>query len=186
VDQLQFWGNSVLEDLSAFSALTRVGTLTLNENPRLETLPALDGVRSLTSLVATDNAALRELPSIPIRDLCEAWIERNASLERIFAWSEATRSYQLRVADNPRLSTLDLGQLQEVTDLWVTNNPALDDAALRRLEQLGSGTVRIAGNLGQTLPLRECPWTGDGICDDPRHPYGVCAEGTDPDCVVPE
>jgi hypothetical protein len=76
--------------------------------------------------------------------------------------------------------------LEKVTDLWVTNNPALDDTALRRLVGIDNAHVRIAGNLGQALPLADCPWTGDGICDDVQHPYGVCAAGTDPDCVPPE
>jgi hypothetical protein len=186
VDQLQFWGNSALRDLSALSSLTHVGYLNVVENPELEMLPVLDEMRRLTGLAVSDNAKLRELPSISISGLREAWIERNASLERVLGLSETRRADQLRVADNPLLSVLDLSQLQDVTELWVTNNPALEDAALRRLESLEYGKVRIAGNLGETLPLAECRWTGDGICDEVQHPYGVCAEGTDPDCPVPE
>lgn len=183
VDQLQFWGNSALRDLSALSALTEVRYLNLIENPQLEVLPRLDGLRTLTGLGVSDNAALRELPSIPATNVQEAWIERNASLERSLAGAKLRRAGQLRVADNPQLSSLDLSQLRQVGDLWVTNNPALDDTALRGLEFMGAGTVRIAGNLGQALPLAECPWAGDGICDGPQHPYGVCADGTDPDCI---
>jgi hypothetical protein len=187
VDQLQFLGNSALEDVSALSGLTDVRYLNLIENARLAQLPALDGLRSLTGLLVTDNALLREIPRLSITDWREASIERNASLERILAGSNVTRAYQLLVADNPRLNFLDLSQLQEVSEVWVTKNPTLDDTALRRLEELGSGTVRIAGNLGQTLPLTKCPWPGDGVCDEAQtNPYGVCAEGTDPDCVVAE
>jgi hypothetical protein len=187
VDHLQFWGNPVLRDLSALSALQRLSYLTLDENPELEIPPVLDGVRSLTSLSLRDNAALRELPRIPVTSLQEVSIQSNASLERILAWSETRRVYQLRVADNPQLSALDLGGLQDLSEVWVTNNPALDDSALRRLEGLGVGRVRIAGNLGQTLPLVQCPWTGEGFCDDmAQHPYGLCAPGTDPDCVLSE
>jgi hypothetical protein len=188
VDQLQFWGNPALTDLSALGALTELRYLNVTENPQLTRLPAFDGLQRLTGLSVTNNDLLREIPSMPgvgsLRD--GGFIEKNASLERVFAGSELTEAYQLRVADNPNLSVLDLDRLEKVTDLWVTNNPALDDTALRRLVGIDNAHVRIAGNLGQALPLADCPWTGDGICDDVQHPYGVCAAGTDPDCVPPE
>jgi hypothetical protein len=188
VDQLQFCENPALTDLSALGALTTVRSLSVSENPQLAMLPAFDGLQRLTSLGVTDNDLLREIPSMPgVGSLREAgFIERNASLERVFAGSELIEAYQLRVADNPNLSVLDLDRLERVTDLWVTNNPALDDTAIRGLERIENAHVRIAGNLGQMLPLADCPWTGDGTCDDVQHPYGVCAEGTDPDCVLPE
>ena len=92
---------------------------------------------------------------------------------------------QLRVAENPRLSVLELAQMQLVYDsIWVTNNPLLDDSALQRLNSLQSGRIRVGGNLGQPVPLAECPWVGDGRCDDTRYPLGICAEGTDPDCSL--
>lgn len=43
-------------------------------------------------------------------------------------------------------------------------------------------TVRIAGNSGQALPLAEYPWPGVEICDEIQY-GGVCAAGTDPDCI---
>lgn len=185
VDQLQFSGNSALRDLSALSALTEVGYLDVSENPQLEVLPTLGELRVLNELSVTDNARLREIPNISVGYLQSGWIEGNASLERVFALLQTRQVYYLRVADNPQLSVLDLGQLQTLSELWVTNNPALDDTALRRLEPLGSSRVRIAGNLGQTLPLAECPWQGEGFCDDVQYLYGLCVEGTDPDCVLP-
>lgn len=183
VGQLQFWGNPLLRDLSSLSGLTAATYFNLIENPALEALPALDGLTSLGGLVISDNAALRELPRIPIASLREAWIERNSNLERISAFMETQNVYQLRVADNPRLSFLDLRQLRSVTDLWIVNNPALDDSTMQGLSLLEHSQVRIAGNLGQALPLAQCPWTGEGICDElAYHPYGLCAEGTDQDC----
>lgn len=184
VEDLQFWGNAALRDLSALSALQEVRYLIFNENPQLETPPALDELQSLTGLVVSDNPKLRELPRTAVRDAREIWIERNASLERVLGLSEVRQVYQMRVADNPQLSVLDLGQLQTVTELWVTNNPVLDDGALQPLSTMQYATVRVGGNLGQIVPLAQCPWTGDGLCDEVQHPYGICAAGTDPDCML--
>ncbi len=69
------------------------------------------------------------------------WIRRNGRRHSIQCTLRAVRN---------RVSSLDLKELYDVTDLWVDAAMALDDADLRRIERLQSAQTRRLEDVGRS------------------------------------
>lgn len=197
--------SSAAVDLSALSQLRSAGSLSLNDNRRLQNADALAGLESLGALhlgsagrlaVLPELALLTEVDSVTLAGTrltslslpalttaTSLIVTANTKLQQL-SLPQLTRVGSIEIAGNDSLTTIDLGALSSAASIKIFLNQQLQDADLRRLEAIGGASTKI-GNNSDSMLRDPCPWTGDGFCDEPGNwSIGFCAVGSDgADCA---
>jgi len=176
--QLSLASNAALVDASGLSSLIDVDMLLISGNAALERLPAFDGFSAQPSIItiqgnpelenvtldfasATSDAySVEGYPEQPEEyvgftlgvDVID--IRENASLETISIPNGIELAQLLLIGDNPSLSAVDLGSIQQVDQLTIDQNPNL---ALVGLGELSSANV---------LQITDNPQLSPAVFDD--------------------
>ncbi len=172
--------NRALRSLATLGRLESFESLYVSENPRLEALPSflsLAGGSGPVTLTVTRNEILLQGPRLPsVSRLGRLRVEGNPRLLQLMGFAAVRSAQAIELIGNLSLSELDFGGLEQVEEaVVVTSNPALSAAQVVALSRVPSPMRKIGGNEGAVSPLSPCPWTGDGVCDEPD----LCMFATD-------
>jgi len=166
--QLSITGNASLVDASGLSSLLDVDMLLISGNAALERLPAFDEFTAQPSIItiqgnpelenvtldfasATSDAYnVQGYPEQPEEyvgftlgvDVID--IRDNASLETISIPSGLELAQLLMIGENPSLSAVDLGSIQQVDQLTIDQNPNL--ALVSRGELTTANVLQVTDN----------------------------------------
>jgi hypothetical protein len=148
--RLELTNNPALASVEALRAIQSVEELVIRDNDRLEQLPELPYLDvNLAILTIRDNDSLRSIPQwidpddgdfLPPENLGEpgagdpfffppefsmAEITGNPQLSELALPSSFRFGGNVRIHDNPKLTTIHLGFLDSADDVSIANNPAL-------------------------------------------------------------
>lgn len=208
--QLSLADTPKLTGLEGLEALTRLDSLGLAEMNALTSTQGLAGVTSINVVSVTtcrqlDDLVFPSLESVQLlslektsltslsgltraRAIPEFMLRGNTELELLSLPVLQSATSRFLIADNPKLSELDLPELVTLGPIEIYNNPSLPMEQAEQLAEAAEhvGTPKIGRNLGDETPPRDpCPWSNDIWCDEAEG-SNLCAKDTDPDCdVVP-
>jgi hypothetical protein len=157
--RLELTNNPALVNVDGLQAIQNVEELVIRNNDRLEQLPALPYLEvDLAILRIRDNDSLRSIPQwidpdegdfLPPENLGEpgagdpyffppefsmAEITGNAQLTELALPSTFRFGGNVRIHDNPQLTTIALGFLDSADDVSIANNPVLAEIHIPVLE----------------------------------------------------
>jgi hypothetical protein len=157
--RLELTNNPALVSVDGLQAIQSVEELVIRNNDRLEQLPELPYLAvDLAVLSIRDNDSLRSIPQwinpddgdfLPPENLGEpgagdpyffppefsmAEITGNAQLSELALPSTFRFGGNVRIHDNPQLTTIELGFLDSADDVSIVNNPVLAEISIPVLE----------------------------------------------------
>jgi hypothetical protein len=143
-ERLVIDGNGPLRDLEGLRSLREVTSLTVMNQPVLESLEGLKSLGALNSLAILSNASLEDLGGLEKVDLTGSSVQitGNERLKSLFGITPPYELAWIEVQSNDLLTSLDrLGGLTRVRDsLRIANNASLQSLAglddLRRVQSL--------------------------------------------------
>lgn len=122
--------------------------LSVNDNPRLLSLPAFPNTVAIDQVYVRGNARLATGPQFPnVTSAERVNIQENSSLTRVDGFAAVRTTRSLQIAENQNLTQVTLGALANARAVRILCNPSLLEADLSFLLGLGSGVI-IQGNLG--------------------------------------
>lgn len=187
LDSLAFAEMNALTSTEGLAGVTSISTMSITTCPELEDLvfPSLESVQ-LVSLEKTSLTSLSGLSAV--QSIPEFMLRGNTELEILSLPVLQSASFRFLIADNPKLTELELPELATLGPIEIYNNPSLPMEQAEQLAEAAEhvGTPKIGRNLGDETPPRDpCPWSNDIWCDEAEG-SNLCAKDTDPDCdVVP-
>jgi hypothetical protein len=145
-----------LDDLGCLRVLR--GELLIRNNPRLQSLAGLARLEHLESTQAAAGTLS---------------IVENAALSDLTLPALTSVAHRIHICGNPSLSELrPISKLTHARQISIIYNPALSNQAAQNFAAGVSvnAPTKIGANGGQGTPLPQpdCPWSNDGVCDEPR------------------
>lgn len=155
--QLEIRRNAQLLNVDALQNVS-AGTVYIEENAQLRSIPALRLMDSLDAVYVIDNPELESLglalppqwggvtvqggaPAAPVEAID---IGRNAKLRSVSLAEGLAQGRFVAIYDNPLLESLSLGTLNRVEDLRIEGNAALDSVDVAALQSVN--ILSVTGN----------------------------------------
>ncbi len=157
VQLLRIENNPLLVQIDGFSQAT-FSELSVKGNSNLSQLPAFSAVTELDTLEVEDNPALLNGPDLPnVASIDQVRIIGNPALTRISALSATRTARNVVIRENVTLTDLDLSSLESFRTLRVFCNATLPEATLEPFRESSAGVVISFGNLGSEQPCSPSP-----------------------------
>jgi hypothetical protein len=122
--------------------------LSVTANPSLVSLPAFPNTAAIDQVYVRANARLVTGPQFPnVTSAERVNILENPSLPRVDGFAAVRTTRNLQIANNQNLTQVSFGALETARAVRIVCNPALPEADLSFLLDLGSSVI-IQGNLG--------------------------------------
>lgn len=147
--------NPNLVEVDRLGSLEALDELSVLGNPSLVQLPSFVGVLALNQLYVRDNAALAAGPGFPlVTSAGTLLVSQNPALTHLTGLGALASARTIDISQNASLVELDLGALSRARSVRVTCNAALPEASLDGLRSSVDGSVDVWGNFGSPTP---CP-----------------------------